>query len=323
MNIKNKLKSVSTLRNIWNRINIKKAYRHDEVDFSKYYVEEALKKGDYRYSIMILVHSLEKGMCMEEPRPFGMDKVNVLMGYLKKIDANEHDLFEYKLGISILNSWVKFYEMHNWVQESAYVDVKEFLNNKKSEVNSGCQEYNIVMKDMKKEYFDIISTRRSVRNFKTNKIDMKDIDYAVNCFIQTPTACNRQMCGLMYIEKPELKKMLDESITGLSGFNKSNVQYFVVTYDMSAFTNFTERSQGLLNAGMCVTNFINGLHSAGIGSCCLQWSIKYKRDREVREALGLRKSERIAVVIACGYYNENNIIPCSTRKTNKEVFKLM
>lgn len=68
-------------------------------------------------------------------------------------------------------------------------------------------------------------------------------------------------------------------------------------------------------------NFINGLHARGIGSCCLQWSNKHAEDLKVRKALELQDSERIAVVIAAGYYLEETVIPCSVRKSVDDIYK--
>lgn len=322
MNLKSMLKSNPTIRRLGKKINVYKAFKVDASDFSKHYVEEADRRGDYRYSIMLLVHSLEKGMCMPNPRPFGFDKVHELMKYLGQM--NDTKSFEYKLGLSILNSWIAFFDAHGWTNEKVYNEVRAFMGGKKvSEIPSGCKEYGGSFIDLSEKYYDVISTRHSVRDFKEDKLRPEDVDFAISCFIETPTACNRQMCGLLYISKPEVKELLDKRVIGLPGFNKPNTQYFVITYDLAAFAYSGERQQGLFNAGLCTTNFINGLHAKGIGSCCLQWSNKPSEDAEVRKALGLSASERIGIVIGCGYYKEKNIIPCSTRKSNDDIFRVV
>lgn len=81
--------------------------------------------------------------------------------------------------------------------------------------------------------------------------------------------------------------------------------------------------QGFFNAGLCAMNFINGLHSRGIGSCCLQWSNNYTEDTYIRKLLNLRKSERIAVVIGAGYYLNHNIIPCSCRRSITDLLRVV
>lgn len=190
-------------------------------------------------------------------------------------------------------------------------------------MKSGCKQYIAPAQDMSKQYNEVISTRSSVRDFKVGELRQKDVDFAIDCFIKTPTACNRQMCGILYVKNPDIKKLLDERVIGLPGFNKATTHYFVITYDLQAFAYSGERQQGMLNAGMCTTNFINALHAKGIGSCCLQWSNNPTEDMEMRRALGLLKSEKIAIVIGCGYYKEINQIPCSIRKPKKEIYHVL
>lgn len=51
-----------------------------------------------------------------------------------------------------------------------------------------------------------------------------------------------------------------------------------------------------------------------------QWTNKRKEDEKVRKALKLSESERIAVVIGAGYYDNESTIPCSSRKPMTEIF---
>ncbi len=316
------LKNNTLLRRIGKKILIYKAFKNDAYDFSRFFVEEANRRNDYRYSIMLLVHSLEKGMCMPNPRPFGFEKVHELISCLDK--TNNHSSFEYRLAISILFSWIRFFDEHGWTYDDTYVFVKKYLiERNNSDLLSGYKEYKGSSIDKSEKYYDVISTRHSVRDFKSDTLKDDDVDFAVKCFIETPTACNRQMCGLIYVDNPEVKRLLDNRIIGLPGFNEANIHYFVITYDLAAFAYSGERQQGLFNAGLCTTNFINALHSKGIGSCCLQWSNKTSEDKEVRKALGLQSGERIGIIVGCGYYKENNLIPCSTRKSKEDIYRVI
>lgn len=319
MSIKEIIKSVPFFKTIGKKYYIYSQFRDDARSFSKYYCDSAETMGDYKYSIMLIVHSLEKGMCMPDPRPFGKDKASKLLNLLENSD--DKSSFEYNLGISVLNEWIAFYQEHNWQCDSFIHKCSQFLKGKAISLDSGYKVYKPCVLTGQDNFEHIIMSRHSVRDFQPTKLSEEDIDLAVRCFIEAPTACNRQMCRLLYIEDEAKKEILDEVIVGLPGFNKCNIQYFVVTYDLAAFAYSGERQQGLFNAGLCTMNFINGLHAKGIGSCCLQWSNKKGEDSKVRKALGLKESERIAVVVAAGYYLDTNIIPCSTRRTKADVFR--
>lgn len=326
MNIKNILKSNRIIRCIGKRMNVIKQFMQDAHDFNKYYVEEAELKKDYRYSIMLLVHSLEKGMCYKEPRPFGIDKVSELIKLLDHYSQEQREDFEYRLGIASLYAWKDIFETHNWTNIPIYSKVCIFLKSipKDSQIISGSKEYIPIINSKAADYYEKhFLNRHSVRDFKDEKIKMEDIQFALKCFVETPTACNRQMCHVYYIDNSEITNLLSHVIVGISGFNKQTVQYFVITYDLASFAYSGERQQGMFNAGLCAMNFINGLHAKGIGSCCLQWSNKYKQDVEVRKKMGIKDSERIGIVIGAGYYLEKSIIPCSIRKSITDIFSII
>lgn len=316
------LKKNRLIRSFGKKANIFRAFVHDELDFCKYYLESAEKNKDYKYSIMLLVHSLEKGMCMDNIRPFGYGKVKELLSILAQYE-NEDD-FEYKLGVSILDAWLKCFRDNKWDMNPVYKQVAEFMCDKKALMEAGCREYSYTPCKLDREAFSTaVGSRHSVRKFMNKELNLADLDMAIDCFIETPTACNRQMCRLLYVKDQTLKQALSKVVIGLPGFDISSTNFFVVTYDLAAFAYSGERQQGLFNAGLCTMNFVNALHVSGIGSCCLQWSNKYSEDKLIREKLGLGKSERIAVVIGAGYYMENNLIPSSVRKPKKQQFKLV
>ena len=293
-------------------------------DFQKYYMESAEKKGDFRYRIMLIVHSLEKGMCFSDPRPFGTEKVKDLIRKLKLCSDRYVSSFEYRLGINILYAWCDFYDEHKWENEPMYKETRAFLSDKPKfdGIVAGRKKY--TPNRFESSLFeDVVLSRHSVRDFQNKKLSDEDINFAVKCFIETPTACNRQMCHIYCISNPEIKSLLNQVLIGIHGFNKQNVQFFIITYDLAAFAYSGERQQGLFNAGLCTMNFVNGLHAKGIGSCCLQWSNKNNEDLIVRHKIGLLDSERIAIVIGAGYYLKENIIPCSSRRNPTDVYSII
>lgn len=249
-------------------------------------------------------------------------KVNKLIGIIKNYQGDTSD-FEYKIAVDALLSWKEFYEKHGWENEKVYQDTRQFLSDfgeTKATVGNKLYFAEKFSEEEIKGFSHILLSRHSVRDFKAKKLLETDIDFALKCFQEAPSACNRQMCKVYLVKTEAVKQFLDDTIIGISGFNKDAVNYFIVTYDLAAFAYSGERQQGMLNAGLCAMNFINGLHAKGIGSCCLQWSNKHAEDIKVRKALNLKDSERIAVVVAAGYYLEENVIPCSVRKNKADIY---
>ena len=106
----------------------------------------------------------------------------------------------------------------------------------------------------------------------------------------------------------------------MTNFDNESANMIVITYDLCAFRAH-EMYQGLFNAGLFSMNLVNALHSLGIGSCMLEYWVKTKEENEEKRIIGIPDNEKIAVVIAAGYYKDKNIVPRSVRKPVEEIFK--
>ena len=294
----NKNLFITFLKRQKKKIQIYSEYFHDAKLYSEKYIETSELNGNYKYRIMLLVHSIEKGLCMPNARPFGHQKAHKLMMLLKSESENAYSEFEYNLGISILHSWIDAFDAHAWPKNKEVIEVEEYIKDKAKLYDAGTKEFlSTAQHGLSENFTDIMLSRHSVRDFQPLEITQEDLDYSVRLFLEAPTACNRQMCKIYYIKNNELRDLLSKTIIGISGVNKSTANYFVITYDISAFDYSGERNQGYLNAGLVAMNFANGLHYRGIGSCFLQWANNNKQDTSIRKDLGIPMSERIAVVL--------------------------
>lgn len=322
MNIKETLKKNDTLRRIIKKAKIYRGFRNDAKDFSENYLEEAEKAGNHRYRILLLVHSLEKGLCVADPRPFGKEKALQLVELLKSCE--DRKTFEYRAGIAALKAWCKAYEVQDWTSIEPYKTVKTFLKNKETDLAAGAIVYEKPDTSLEsKSFVDVILARHSVREYEIRPIEEKDLQNAIKAFIAAPSACNRQMCRLYRAESESARAVLEKNLIGLGGFDRVTTTYFVITYDISAFENFGERNQGYFNAGLAAMNFANALHAQGIGSCFMQWANKRSEDNETRRVLGISKSERIAVVLGTGYYKNTSVSPASCRRDLEDIYHIV
>ncbi|MCI8269577.1 MAG: nitroreductase family protein [Lachnospiraceae bacterium] len=314
------LKQNDALRRVVKKEKIRQEFLNDAKIFSEHYLEKAEDKGNYKFRIMLIVHSIEKGLCMPQPRYFGREKVLQLVNILNHYSSVSD--FEYQLGYSVLQEWCKFIDEYEWERDDTYILVEKFLKDNAilSNYRAGKQLMYAPLLSVEDSFEKVIFSRHSVRDFQDKPLEQYDIEFALKCFLEAPTACNRQMCKIYKIDNCEIKKILDNTIMGVSGFNKNTVTYFIVTYDTAAFEYYGERNQGYLNAGLTSMNFINGLHARNIGSCFMQWSNKKSEDTMIKRKLKLPVSEKIAIVIGAGYYKERCLIPCSCRRPMEDVF---
>lgn len=328
MLITEQLKRVDWLRRLVKKHKIWKEYFHDARLFCKYYMEECDRRGDNEYRMLMFVHNLEKGMCMPEPRPFGHKKIISLMEMITRYEnmGKSHSSSVYNMSIAIIQQWVNFYVEHGWEDDTIFHQAKNFLD--KYGVNFADQAvgYTILKKDQlyvsqNCPFDNVIKSRRSVRTFLNKSLSEEDVLECIELANSAPTACNRQMVGIVQVENRELCDLITNTIYGAGGLSADTVTYFVITYDIRAFDYYGERNQGYFNAGLVAMNFVNALHSRGIGSCFLQWANNAEEDCFVRRRLNIPENERIAVVVAAGYYPEEMYVAKSMRKNVNEILR--
>lgn len=286
-----------------------------------------ITKEKVEYEILLEVHKLEKGFAVLNPRPFGIEKVRRIIELLRIYEDNNFEKgFGYNLAYSSLESYKKFYEEKEWNDTDQYKIVSDFLKNAKLYTYIPVGAYDLYREDFieesKIDYDKFISCRRSIRNFAAKELSNEDITKAVNMAIKSPSACNRQMCKVYYIDKDDNKKVVEKYAQGLGLFDLTNANYFVITFDVSANYFVGERNQGWFNAGLFSMNFVNALHSLGIGSCFIQFGNTFKEEQEFKKLLDIPSSERVAVIITAGYYDEVSRIPYSTRKDISEIYRV-
>lgn len=327
MSFKEKLKKNNYIRKVVKNHKIKKEYKKDSKEFTSNYIENNNSINQVEYSIMLVVHSLEKGFCHETMRLFGETKIIDLVDKLKKYEIYDKDYKSTaaKMGISMLKKWLLTCENNDWSKNDAYYMAKDFIDHIEvysSNLEVGAHECTREsMEDfLDFNYLEAISTRHSCRNYQSKDIEDDDLEYCIKAAIASPSACNRQMVKIYSIKDFDKKKELSKLIMGLSGFDMATVNFFIVTFDISAFSFYGERNQGYLNAGLFSMNFVNALHFRGIGSCFLQWGNSNSDEINIKKILGIPKNERIAIVIGAGYYPENYLVANSVRKSIDEIY---
>ena len=326
MSFVEKIKSIDWLRRPVKRFKIWREYFSDAKEFSRYYMEEADRHEDYEYRMLMLVHNIEKGMCMPNPRPFGKEKITKLMEMLKVCEKENRyvNSSAYKMAVSILYQWALFYKDHGWNDELLQ-RVETLLDNYPDDVKGLEVGYQILQKkDLivsgNTPFDDVVKTRRAVRTFSDKKLDSGTVEECIRLAQAAPTACNRQMIKIYHISTRAKCDVITDTIYGASGFTRDTVNYFVLTYDVKSLDYYGERNQGYLNAGLVAMNLANALHSRGIGSCFIQWANTASEEREVKKQIGIGVTEHIAVVIGAGYYANEMCIAKSYRRDMKEIF---
>ena len=280
------------------------------------------------YNIIFNTHSLEKGLSHFDLRPFGKKKIKLIIDLLKKqlIFENYERLFSFINGINSLREYKKVYEEHKWTDKSEYKEVSKFLIKYEKIIKQKTGAYVITKEKLKKDY-DIdynkfIKSRHSTRNYKNMPLKMEDIKKAINMAKYSASACNRQYIKVHYYPKGKMRQNVIDYSLGKGGLYLEGVNTFILTFDTNGLTGAGERNQGYFNAGLFSTNFVNALHSLGIGTCFIQFANSVKEEEKLKKLNEIPSNERIAVILYAGYYDDKSILCASPRKDFEEYFTL-
>lgn len=327
--LKKKIKNIPGLLSLYRNIKFRDEFNYDRNFFIKNYMYSKENSNTIGYNILLLAHSLEKGMANKKKRYFGKEKTEMLMNELRKYQKFNSDTsnFSFVVGINVLREYLKIYEENNWTSREEYSNVRKFIEDYKKVESINLESYILdkesIMNCASINYDKFLQSRHSIRSFAKKKLDEKAIEKAIDMALKTPTACNRQMCNIYYVKNTKLKELVIEKGQGFSGFDTENINIFIITFDVNSNYFVGERNQGWFNSGLVSMNFVNAMHSLGIGSCFIQFGNSYKDEVELKKKMGIPLQERIAVLIAAGYYEDKNIVTQSPRKKISDIYKVI
>lgn len=155
--------------------------------------------------------------------------------------------------------------------------------------------------------YDLIVSRRSIRQFKPEPIPQEILKDVVNAARLAPSAANRQPLEFVVVDEEGKKEQVFPCLKWAGyiapdGNPKSGQepQAYVVV-----LVNSEIREKGFeWDSGAAIENMILAAWEKGVGSC---WIISVDKER-VKESLGVPDSHQVDSVIALGYPAETPVI---------------
>lgn len=272
-------------------------------------------------------HRLEKGLSLKNPRVgFGKDAIerlsNLLPEYQNKYGSDE----TVTITLNALQEYYDFNLKHGLDHENAYQTISQVKSNlPKNGCLSGEEggtktvNKNAIKEAAKVDFKSFVMSRYSVRQFTDEDVDISLIEEAVRMAQKTPSVCNRQSCRVYTFSQEKQKQKVLSCQNGNRGFGDQASQVLIVTSNLEHFTSLGERYQGWIDGGMFSMSLVYALHSLGVGTCCLNWSVKSKQDKKLKMTAGIPDSDLVIMMIAVGHLPEEFKVAQSPRKPLKEV----
>jgi nitroreductase len=175
------------------------------------------------------------------------------------------------------------------------------------------------------ELFDLIKTRRSVREFLKKPIPKEVLEKIVRAGIWAPSAMNRQPWRFVVVQDPKSLKLLStaakeelmkflQTREAEKQYGKSNVSHFMphadgddmIFYNAPAivFVIDTLGTGDHFDHGLATENMMLMAHGLGVGSCCIGLSTPIENSEKVRTLLGMDEKEKVVIGVIFGYPSE-------------------
>lgn len=171
----------------------------------------------------------------------------------------------------------------------------------------------------------VIETRRSIRKYKTDKVERQLIEECINAAILAPSWKNSQTARYYVVDSEEMLEAFKKDV--LPEFNANNVKdapVLVVTTFVKNRAGFerdgTETNEcgqgwGYYDLGLHNMNFILKATELGLGTLVMG----IRDEAKIRELLNVADNEIIVSVISVGYPNIEPAMP--KRKTIEDIVK--
>ncbi len=309
-------------------IRLKVNYAYDLKRFLKYSVISRQINTQTRLQALITkeYHRIEKRLAFKEPRVgFAPDVIQNILSklreYQKKYGLDETA----QIALNTLFAYYQFNYDRGLKDEQLHqelIELKNTIPDLENTIGKGgvlkLSKQNIINR-AKLDLRAFFESRYSIRDFSPEKVDTNSIEAAVKMAQKTPSVCNRQSSKVYVFSEDEDKKKVLSFQNGNRGFGNLADKVIIITSNLEHFFGISERNQCWIDGGMFAMSLVYALHSLGLGTCCLNWSVEYEVDRTLKNAVGIDDSESIIMMIAIGHLPENLKVAQSNRKKIEEV----
>ncbi len=260
------------------------------------------KYQQLHYDIMLLAHTVEKGLSVSSPRPgFGKEKIDRLLFLLENYNDGWSD-FCVKKSFGCLSEYVNWHDSIGFDLGARRAPIEMFFQvceKKGIEKNGGTKI--ISSRSECYGFEEALLTRHSTRQY-TQDVVSSEVLYKVGSIAtHTPSQCNRQSGRLHYYSDYNVIQTLLKLQGGAEGFRENVYNLFVVSSELSAWSGFKARSQSYVDASLLAMQTMNALQSQGLAYCPLNLAVSNSREMDICRVGGISTGERLIMMISFGY----------------------
>lgn len=281
----------------------------------RYYLRFSLGQGlnskdKGKASILLIVHSLEKGLSFQNKKDgFGAGKAKELItlidAYIRRYGQDKVT----SIAISVLDKYFKdaFASADVVIREKYALLCMENNCIVNGDLGGVKQTMRPSVEISYSEVLDFYASRTSVRAFSNKPIAEFEVQNALKIARTTPSACNRQTSKVyVFREKNVISNLINNQLGDQGWCLNANI-LFVISGNQSYFGGVFERTQVFIDGGLYAMNFVMGLHAQKIASCFKMYVRDSRKDKEFRQIAKIPNNEVPIVLILAGHYSDEPI----------------
>lgn len=282
------------------------------------------KKKNTERKIKLLIHSIEKGLCLKNVRlGFGQKKIEALQKHISNYEEMQgtQDYLVLQAKISI-NEYVRYhnekgYDVSGFAQEYV-IDSAMEENIETPGIEKQIRYEDDALKQM--SYETLIRARHSTRNFSNREMDCEKVKQAIDIARETaPSACNRQAVKVYFIKDTELAHRILKIQGANSGFGENAQGVLILSVDLMMYAGI-EKKLPLVDGGIFLNSLANSLFYKGIANCILHACIGACAEKKIRKLCNIPYYESIVGFIVLGTYEDVYWTAKSPRKPLEETY---
>lgn len=308
-------------------LRLRQNYAYDRNRFGRYSSADSIFNRQVHLQSWIAgdSHKIEKALSLRSPRPgFGLMVVSRLVENLERyfVDYGTDEICV--TAIDVLKEYAKFNTSHGIEDIELDKKLDGFCLLQKQDKENFQQGGTILVKrddilrDSSLDLEGFFESRHSIRQFSDKLVPREMVERAIRLALKTPSVCNRQSWKVHAFAEPNILKKVVACQKGNAGFGEQIKTVLVVTSNTETFFSVGERNQCWIDGGMFSMSLVYALHSLGLGSICLNWSVERAADRELHRVASIPDSDAIIMLIGIGFLPETLRVAQSKRKPIKE-----
>lgn len=280
--------------------------------------------------IIILVHSLEKGLATSEEfrLGFGQPKVLEVARLCNAYMDKQSDMpFRLCYAVGVLQEYKRLHDMAKFALNPETIVAIDLLIARVGEDIVGTQTQTVE----KDRYFaksqssfeEFAKSRHSVRDFSGDSVPEEKLQEALALAQQAPSACNRQSVRVYAVYDEAKKRRLVEMQNNQRGFADNASPVLVVAFERQDWEEGEQWFGGYVDAGIYMMNLLYALHYHQIAAIPLNWYATIEKTDELKAMIGMPESQIPVAVVACGYPKSDFKLVTSKRLPEEDVLKVI